>query len=93
MAVKTFNVLSIDAWRDPEGGWTWNQWFQAGKLTIEANDLSNNRKVLKALRDEGILGLMTGGQVAVEDDGNNIVVMWKGTREPLFAIEYGPVLN
>ena len=84
-------VLSIDAWRDMEGGWTWNAWYQLQDMeeVYIAADISN-RALLKYCRDElEILSDASKGKIAVEDDGYNIVIMLKDTREPLFAFEYG----
>lgn len=90
---KKMSVLSIDAWRDPEGGWTWNQWFKVGSISQEDYDLLDTpKKILKWLRKEGILAEGTAGLVAIEDDQYNTVVVWKGTRQPLFAIAYGELL-
>lgn len=87
---KKMSILSIDAWRDSEGGWTWNKWFKRGSISQEDYDLlDTNRKILKWLRKEGILMEETAGLVAIEDDQYNTVVVWKGTREPLYAIAYG----
>jgi hypothetical protein len=84
-ARKRFTVLSIDAWNGPEG-WFWNSWYKAGSL----DELpESNRKILRALRENGILSASSAGKVAIEDDGYNIVILAKGTREPLYAIEYG----
>lgn len=46
------------------------------------------RKLLKLFRDR--TGLAGWGQVAIEDDGYNVVVVERHTRKPLYAIEYGP---
>lgn len=93
MATKTLKVLSIEAWRESEGGWTWNQWYNVGTVELDTHDLNNARKVLKALRGEGILSPSTAGKVAIDNDQYNIVVIAKGTREPLYAIEYGTLLS
>jgi len=83
-------ILSIDAWRE-QGGWQWNNWFKVGEISKEDFEkLDNNRKILKYFRDEGYLSDGSKGKVAVEDDQYNIVVLKKSTREPLYAIEYGP---
>jgi len=80
-------VLSIDAWRDGDHGWFWNQWFSAGKFNLEEGE--TNRSILRKMRDGGWLADASKGKVAVEDDQYNLVIVAKGTREPLFAIEYG----
>lgn len=89
------NVLSIDAWRY-DGGWTWNMWHKVGTVertdfeTLTAGGAKSNRRVIRFFREHGYLSEGSKGKVAIEDDGYNVVVIDKGTREPLFAIEYGP---
>lgn len=80
-------VLSIDAWRYGDG-WTWNAWYKVDVLPWEVLSYSP-RKLLRTLREVGVLGDKSKGRVAVEDDGYNIVVLAKGTREPLYALAYG----
>lgn len=85
------NILSIDAWRDNEGGWQGNSWCRAGtidKATFEA--LKTNRQTLRYLRDAGHLSAYSAGRVSVEDDGYNVVICDRSTGEPIIAIEYGP---
>jgi hypothetical protein len=84
-------ILSIDAWHDTEGGWSWNNWFHVGdidKATFES--LRNNRAILKWFRDNGYITAGSAGKVSVEDDGYNVIVYHRSTFEPLFAIKYGP---
>lgn len=83
-----FRILRIDAWREPGGGWTWNQWWYAGTVPCEVA-LSSTRKLLRYLRSEGLLSRYSCGKVAVEDDGYNLVIVARKTREPVFAVEYG----
>ena len=84
----TCKVLSVDAWREPEGGWTWNAWYDTGS-TFELEEAESNRSILKKLRDGNLISEVSKGLVAVEDDQYNIVIMLKGTRRPFLAIEYG----
>jgi hypothetical protein len=88
-AVKMCRILSIDAWRDCDGGWTWNNWYSVGEIELSACDWSA-RKLLKWFRDNGYLKESSAGECAVEDDQNNIVIVERGNRRPIFAIEYGP---
>jgi hypothetical protein len=83
---ETWEVRSIDAWADGEGGWTENQSFAAG--TIELPPEWSNRELLKALRSAGHLGSQSLGKVAVEDTGGSDYywVVDKNTREPLLAV-------
>lgn len=86
---KTIRVLSIDAWRDGDG-WTWNQWFNRGTCPLSVCDMKP-RALLRFMRHEGYLSDGSKGCVAVEDDGYNMVIVARHTREPLFALEYGAV--
>lgn len=81
-------VLSIDAWADGEGGWTWNQWYDTGVQVIDPLRL-NNRELLRELRRAGVD--IPKGICAVEDDQNNLVIVKVNGRMPLYAVEYGPV--
>jgi hypothetical protein len=97
---KDINILSIDAWRTPEG-WDWNSWRKVGTISREKFDgfsFSNGkiiskrtetRNILKFMRESDYLATSSAGNVAVEDDQYNMVIVARGTREPLFAIEYG----
>lgn len=85
--IQTFPVLSIDAWGNPEEGYEWNQWFHVGSIDL---DLKNeDQDIIQLMIDEGYLKEGSKDLGEVEDDGFNIVILNKVTREPLFAIEYG----
>lgn len=81
-------TVSIDAWRDADGGWTWNQRFKREPVPAAWLDLSK-RELLRRLRDAGCYSLPCPGLAAVEDDGYNLVVTMRGTGEPVLALEYG----
>ncbi len=85
---KTCRILAIDAWRDPEGGWTWNSWHAIGEFDAVNLDYSA-RKLLKWFRDEGFLSAASPGKCAVDDDQYNIVIVDRANNRPLYAIEYG----
>ena len=88
--VQTFPVLSIDAWAEPDGGWTWNQWFHVGTIDLDLD--AENRDIIRAMVNAGYLTALALESAEVEDDGFNIVILDKETREPVFAIEYGPTI-
>jgi hypothetical protein len=81
-------ILSIDAWRDGSGGWTWNNWHKVGECPLELCD-KTPRAILQWMREAGLMSQYSRGRAAIEDDGYNIVILDRGTREPLFALEYG----
>ncbi len=82
-------ILSIDAWRD-SGGWTWNNWYKVGEAPLELCN-AKPRAILQWMREAGFLSQYSRGKLAIEDDQYNIVILARGTREPLFALEYGVV--
>ena len=88
--VQTFPVLSIDAWAEPDGGWTWNQWFNVGSIDLDLD--AENRDIIRAMVNAGYLTSAALESAVVEDDGFNIVILDKETQEPVFAIEYGPTI-
>ena len=88
--VQTFPVLSIDAWGNQEDGYDWNQWFHVGTIDIDLDD--ENRDIIRAMVNAGYLTKAGLDVAEVEDDGYNIVILDKETREPVFAIEYGPTI-
>jgi hypothetical protein len=85
--LQTFPVLSIDAWGNPEEGYEWNQWFHVGSIDLDINN--EDQDVIQLMIDGGYLKEGSKGLGEVEDDGFNLVILDKTTREPLFAIEYG----
>ncbi len=83
------NIISIDAWRDADGGWTWNDWHTVRTIELPASALTP-RKLLNALRREGILTKQSCGRVAVEEThGEHFFceVQAKNTREPLISVQ------
>lgn len=82
-------ILSIDAWRDPDG-WQWNNWHSVGEFpNTLADTLDKPRALFSWLRENGYLSAESRGRVALDDDQYNVVIIDKDTREPLFALEYG----
>jgi hypothetical protein len=88
--VQTFPVLSIDAWGNLEDGYEWNQWFNVGSIDLDLD--AENRQIIQAMVNAGYLTALALESAEVEDDGFNIVILDKETREPVFAIEYGPTI-
>jgi hypothetical protein len=89
--IQTFPVLSIDAWGNPEDGYEWNQWFNVGSIDLDLD--AANHDIIRAMVNAGYLTALALESAVVEDDGYNLVIVDMETREPVFAIEYWPVLN
>lgn len=93
-AIKQCEILSIEAWR-VSGGWTWNSWHCRGMIPLQTlcamdkpNGKPDARKLLSYLRDEHSLWIPVG-ECEVVDDGYNYVIQYRGTQEPIYAVEYG----
>ena len=88
--MKTFRILSIDAWAGQEKGtWEWNQWHGVGYFPADKLD-AGARAILSFLRNDlALLSKESAGRVTLEDDGYNLVIMERSNRRPLFAIEHG----
>lgn len=86
-ADQVVRLLSVDALRDADGGWQWNNWTSRGMVPAAWCDLKP-RALLRALRESGRFDTAPG-RVAIEDDGYNLVIVTRGTREPLGALAYG----
>lgn len=80
-----YTLLSIDAWRD-ECGWTWNNWFRI-ESDIYLSPESTTRQILAFARRNGWITDDSKGRVTIDDDGYNLVILDKNTREPLLAFE------
>ena len=61
----------VDAWREREGGWTWNNWHLVGTVPDDWAHLPA-RALLRKLRGEGYT--LPAGSVYIEDDGYNRVI-------------------
>ena len=88
--IKTFPVLSIDAWGNETDGYEWNQWFNVGSIDIDLD--AEDREIIQAMVNAGYLTALALESAAVEDDDYNLVIVDRETREPVFAIEYGPTI-
>ena len=88
--VQTFPVLSIDAWGNLEDGYEWNQWFHVGSIDLDLD--AENREIIQAMVNAGYLTALALESAEVEDDDYNLVIVDRETREPVFAIEYGPTI-
>ena len=88
--IQTFPVLSIDAWGNETDGYEWNEWFNVGTIDLDLD--AENHQIIQAMVNAGYLTALALESAEVEDDGFNIVIIDKETREPVFAIEYGPTI-
>jgi len=86
--MSKFKVLSIDAWGNQDGGYEWNNWFNVGSIDVDLD--AKPETILQSMANEGFITNPTLGDV--DDDGYNMVIVDKVTREPIFAIEYGSTI-
>ena len=74
-----YKILSIDAWAEGEDSWTWNAWYEIGKIDVDLN--SSPETILQNLAEEGFIRNPHLGDV--EDDQYNLMIVDKETREPI----------
>ncbi len=79
-----YRLVSIDAWRDCDGGWTWNNWFTVEDGVYLGNDITA-RRLLKFMRQSGWLTDESKGRVRVDWEWDIIEIQDKNTGEPLLA--------
>jgi len=87
-------LLNVDAWHDGDG-WTWNNWHTIEDgIYLHETVMQSARKLLRFCRDNlRILSNESKGKLSVEDDGYNVMILVRGTHEPLFAFCYGEYLD
>lgn len=69
-----------------------SKWAKTTAQRIASGELAESiiRKARALLRNLRAFGLdLPPGAVCVEDDGYNVEIQARGTREPLYAIAYG----
>ena len=86
-----FTLLSIDAWRDTENGWYWNDCFRIESGIFFQESEITPRKVARFLRKAGYLSDWSKGRIRVDMhkemiDGWLIEILDKSTDEPIFAL-------
>lgn len=79
-------LRSIDAWREPEGGWSWNDSHLIEDGLVFGEDALTSRSILSALRKWGYLTHTSKGRVRVEHEWPIIEIQNRHTREPLLAL-------
>ena len=85
---KQHRILSIDAWRDGEDGWYWNDTRLFGYIDASTlKKLKTPRKILRWMRAEGFLSAQSAGKVCVHEDDAYIEIQSRRDGEPLYAIE------
>ena len=83
-------VLSIDAWWDGEGGYTWNNWWKVGEISKEEFESLKTEKDYRLwFKRNGYTTTANKRKVSIDDDQYNIVLSDAKTGRPLYAIEYG----
>lgn len=81
-----FELRAIDAWGEPDGGWTWNNSYVLADDLIFCETELTPRKILKALRDWRFLSPDSKGRVRVVDEGELIEIQEKNTGMPILAL-------
>lgn len=89
-----YELRSIDAWREPEGGWAWNDSFRLEEGIVFQADQLTPRKLLRHLRTWGYLKLESKGKARVVDDQDELIeIQAKGTGQPVLALLFTKTIN
>lgn len=82
-----FLVRQVDAWADPDGGWTYNDVWNIGTLSTKASVGKGEKHALTAfLRKRGYI--FKRGCIRICFDGDNYEIQNRKTGEPLFDAVY-----
>jgi hypothetical protein len=65
--MEKFRVFQIDAWADPEGGWTYNDRYECFDFESTFNDVEENFE--KALNYNGVVYDEDKFEIRVEEEG------------------------
>ena len=84
--IKTYPVISIDAWAAPGGGWDWNCWYSRGTVDIDID--GKDKEIIGAMVAAGHMAPGAEKLVYIDDDGINLVLCDNQTDEPYYAIQY-----
>jgi len=79
-------LREIDALRDSEGNWIWNESYVLADDIIFCEAALTPRTILKSLRDWGYLSPASKGRVRVVDEGELIEIQEKSTGRPILAL-------
>ena len=79
-------VYQIDAWREPDGSWTYNNWISID--FVEIDGYPTTRRILKTMRNKGYLRDESIYTVDSYLDFDGIwTILHVGTNEPLFDLK------
>ena len=79
--MAAFEIRQIDAWKNEEGGYIWNESIKIGEFTTAA--ANEKRAFLRALRKMGIV--CKRGKCKVDFDGDIYELTERKTGKPLLA--------
>jgi hypothetical protein len=86
MTYHVMELRSIDAWREHEGGWTWNASYQLESGIVFGDNVLTPRKILRALREWDFLSPYSKGLLRVVEEWPLIEIQEKNTGKPLLAL-------
>ena len=81
----SYTVRTVDAWKDENGGWVWNNSIPCGEIKIP--DSASNREIFKRLRDANFLTNDSKGTVYIEEFGErDIEIRLRSNDMPILAL-------
>lgn len=80
-----YELRQIDAWADPEGGWTYNETFHLDEYFISKE--ATHQDILNALRGPWIYEDASFESFVFEEDGNGMIeICLKDDGCPIFCL-------
>lgn len=81
-----FELRSVDALREAEGGWYWNDSFVLERDIIMHEDEITSRKVFKFLRDADYLADQSKGRLTLVEDWPVLEIQRSSDGRPFLAL-------
>jgi len=85
--MNAWNIISVDAWRNPDGGWDVNDQHLLNEAVPIDDDDITPRKILRLLRELDALSPWSKGRLCVDfTEDECIVIRARGTQEPIIHL-------
>ena len=82
-----FNAIYIDAWRDADGGWSWNDMSQMEAGIVFRADRLTPRLIARKFREWGWLSKESAGKIRVDMSCDECIeIQDKNTGRPIYAL-------
>ena len=80
-----FEVREVEAWAEPEGGWTWNNSFHIGEFETSAETNHGIKTAFRRYLRKKYGIIFRPYLTIIEDTGDIMELQDRKTKEPLFS--------